>query len=48
MKARALKLRDVQYGDQWREVVEDRWEYADFKRNPTWRQGWISMDCVLY
>ena len=28
--------------------IEDRWEYADFKADPRWCRGWISMDCALY
>jgi len=48
MKVKALRLQDVQYGNQWYDEVEDRWEYNDFLADPAWRQGWISMDCVLY
>ena len=48
MKARALKLWDTTYGNQWFDEIEDRWEYVDFKKNRSWRQGWISMDSALY
>ncbi|MFC1525785.1 hypothetical protein ACFL6X_03120 [Candidatus Latescibacterota bacterium] len=48
MKVRALKLQDEAFGDQWDRQIEDRWEYADFKADPRWRRGWISMDCALY
>jgi len=48
MKARALKLNDFECGNQWFDEVEDRWEYDDFKADPDWRTGWISMDCALY
>jgi len=48
MRIRTLKLRDAHFGNQWFEQVEDRWEYADFRRDPAWRDGWISMDCTLY
>ncbi len=34
MKVKALKLQDVQYGNQWYDTVEDRWEYND--------QRWIA------
>jgi hypothetical protein len=48
MKVKALKLQDIQYGNQWYDEVEDRWEYNDFLADPAWRQGWISMDCAFY
>ena len=48
MKAKALKLQDTTYGNQWFDEVEDRWEYEDFRRDAAWRQGWISMDSLLY
>jgi hypothetical protein len=48
MKVRALKLQNVQFGNQWFDEIEDRWEYADFKANNLWRKEWISMDCALY
>ena len=31
MQVKALRLQDVNYGDQWDEEVEDRWEYNDFR-----------------
>ena len=48
MKIRSLKLKDVKYGNQWKDEVEDHWEYDDFKANKDWREGWISMDCAYY
>ncbi len=48
MHIRALKLHDVQYGNQWFDEVANRWDYEDFLRNPEWRESWISMDCALY
>lgn len=48
MTIRSIKLKDERYGEQWFEEIEDRWEYADFKADPRWRHGWISMDCALY
>ena len=48
MQVEALKLQDVDYGDQWAEEIEDRWEYDDFKADAGWRKGWISMDSVYY
>ncbi|MEW6754997.1 MAG: hypothetical protein AB1505_29035 [Candidatus Latescibacterota bacterium] len=48
MQVRALKLQDVTFGDQWFAQIEDRWEYQDFRRDRAWRQGWISMDSLLY
>ena len=48
MNVRALKLRDWDFGDQWRERVEDRWEYADFIADEHWRKDWISFDCLCH
>lgn len=48
MKVKALKLRDVNYGNQWFDEVEDRWEYKDFLKDEAWRKGWISMDSLFY
>ena len=48
MKVKALRLRDVSYGNQWADEILDRWEYVDFRARPSWREGWISMDSVLY
>ena len=48
MKVKSLKLRDVKYGNQWAEEIEDHWNYEDFKSNPAWRQGWISFDSAFY
>ena len=40
MQVKALRLQDVNYGDQWDEEVEDRWEYNDFRSDSAWREGW--------
>ncbi|NQU12380.1 hypothetical protein HQ590_16415 [bacterium] len=48
MHIRALKLRDRDFGRQWTEQIEDRWEYADFLANPDWRRDWISFDCLCH
>lgn len=48
MKVKAHKLYDVNYGNQWADEIEDRWEYNDFLANESWRKGWISFDCGLY
>ena len=48
MKVRALKLQDVEYGNQWQDEIEDHWEFDDFRADPAWREGWISMDSVFY
>lgn len=48
MQIRTLKLKDNQYGNQWFDEVEDHWDYSDFKANPEWNEGWISMDCAFY
>ena len=48
MKVRSLKLRDESFGNEWAEVVENRWTWEDFKKNERWRKGWISFDCALY
>lgn len=48
MKVKSLKLHDEQYGNQWFDEVEDRWNYDDFLKNDAWRKGWISFDCSLY
>lgn len=48
MKVKALKLQDVNFGNQWYDEIKDRWEYDDFKANPSWRKGWISMDGTFY
>ncbi len=48
MKIRSLRLQDRQYGNQWSEEVENRWEYNDFLAHENWKTGWISMDCALY
>jgi hypothetical protein len=38
----------VSYGNQWFNEIQDRWEYSDFRASPSWREGWTSMDSVLY
>jgi len=48
MQVRALKLRDHDFGSQWQDVVEDRWDYADFLQDDHWRKDWISFDCLCY
>lgn len=48
MRVTALKLRDRDFGDQWNREVEDRWEYADFLKDPGWRKDWISFDSVCH
>ena len=48
MEIRALKLQDVNYGGSWYSNVYDKWEYDDFKSDPEWKNGWISMDCAYY
>lgn len=48
MEVKALKLRDVDYGDQWDHEIEDHWEYNDFRADAAWREGWISMDSVYH
>ena len=48
MKIKAIKLYDEQFGNQWAERVEDRWEYDDFADAESWRKRWISFDCSLY
>jgi len=48
MKVKALKLQDVEYGNQWFDEIEDRWEFEDFRKDPAWRKGWISMDTAFY
>lgn len=48
MQITALKLRDVSFGNQWFDEVQDRWLYQDFKNSPLWRENWISFDCAYY
>lgn len=48
MNVRALKLRDRDFGDQWTDAIEDRWNYADFLRDEGWRRDWISFDCLCH
>jgi len=48
VKIRSLKLKDERFGNQWAEEVQDRWGYRDFLADRRWREGWISVDCVLY
>ena len=48
MKVKALKFRDMHYGAQWFDEIEDRWEYDQFLATPGWRKGWISFDSVLH
>ncbi len=48
MRIVAHKLRDRRFGTQWKDEIEDRWEYADFLKDPGWRQDWISFDCLCH
>ena len=48
MQVTALKLRDRDFGDEWSNVVEDRWDYADFLADDRWRKDWISFDSVCH
>ncbi|MDD5598350.1 MAG: hypothetical protein PHV82_10430, partial [Victivallaceae bacterium] len=48
MKIKALKFLDYDFGNRWKEEVEDKWTYEDFKNNSAWRKGWISFDCAFY
>ena len=48
MRIKALKLKNEKFGNQWDDEVFDHWDYKDFKSNPAWNHGWISMDCALY
>ena len=46
--AKAIKLHDQFFGNEWKERLEDRWVYEDFRKDLRWRKGWISFDCALY
>ena len=48
MRVTARKLHDVCYDNQWFDEIQDRWEYHDFRADPAWREGWISMDSMCY
>ena len=48
MKIKALKWMDRDFGTQWRDEIENRWVYDDFKKHDDWRKEWISFDCALY
>ncbi len=48
VKAKALKLKDHDFGDAWKNQIEDRWDYEDFKKDPHWCRDWISFDSVCY
>jgi len=47
-KIRSLKLKNCNYGQEWSETIEDRWNYKDFLNDPRWRNDWISFDGVVY
>jgi hypothetical protein len=47
MKITALKLKDRHFTN-WHSEVENRWEYDDLRRDPTWREDWISFDSCLF
>ena len=48
MKITALRLQDVDFGNEWKEKTKDRWLYDDYVADPRWRDGWISFDCLLH
>ena len=48
MQVNALKLQDINFGNQWAEETEDHWEYADYMQDARWRKGWISFDCLCH
>jgi len=48
MQVRAHRYKDRDFGSQWFDDVQDRWEYEDFLRNRDWRENWISFDCACY
>ncbi|MBI3945698.1 MAG: hypothetical protein HY321_07255 [Armatimonadetes bacterium] len=48
MQVQALKLQDVQFGNQWFDEVLDHWGYDQMKADPAWRKGWVSFDSALY
>lgn len=48
MRIRALKLKDHDFADEWRQKIEHRWNYDDFLRDAHWRRDWISFDGVVY
>jgi len=48
MRVTALKLQDVDFGNEWQEKTENRWLYDDFVADARWRDGWISFDCLLH
>ena len=48
MHVTSLKLQTEDYGNQWAEQIEDRWEYADNLKDERWRKGWISFDCLCH
>jgi hypothetical protein len=48
MHVQSLRLKDIDYGNQWFDEVEDRWTYDDFAAHRKWKEGWISFDCALY
>lgn len=48
MQIKALKWMDHDFGAEWRNKVNNRWVYDDFKQDENWRKKWISFDCALY
>jgi sugar lactone lactonase YvrE len=48
MRIRVHRYKDKDFGNQWFDEVQDRWEYEDFIRNRDWRENWISFDCACY
>ena len=47
MKVKALKLKNQKFTN-WNTEVENRWDYADFLKDASWRKDWISFDCCFY
>lgn len=48
LEVKALKLRDTDFGNQWFDETEDRWNYDDYSSDKRWREDWISFDCLCY
>jgi hypothetical protein len=47
MKTYSHPLRTHDFGDAWKDRVENRWNYADFLADERWRKDWISFDGVV-
>jgi len=48
LKVKSLKLKNRNFGSEWQDVTEDRWNYEDFLQDDRWRKDWISFDCLCY